>query len=116
MKVLVCGGRKFADANLLYRTLDRLHAEHGFTEVIEGGAIGADTLARNWARRRRIKVRTFHAQWFRYRKAAGPIRNAQMLDEGRPELVIAFPGGPGTRNMIEQARYHVTPFKVMEIK
>jgi len=45
----------------------------------------------------------FPADWSRHGKSAGPIRNRQMLIEGRPDIVVAFPGGKGTANMIKQA-------------
>jgi hypothetical protein len=46
----------------------------------------------------------YKAKWDKYGKSAGPIRNKKMLDEGKPDLVFAFPGGPGTNNMIKQAK------------
>ena len=104
MIVLICGGRSFEDGDFLYSELDRLHAEQPFTAVIHGAARGADTLAGQWAASRDILVQSYRADWKRYgNRAAGPIRNRRMLDEGMPDLVIAFPGGRGTRDMIEQA-------------
>jgi hypothetical protein len=74
--------------------------------VIAGGARGADTLAVQEARARKppIPVRVYPADWRRHGKAAGPIRNQQMLDEGAPDLVLAFPGGGGTADMVRRAR------------
>ena len=103
MKVLVCGGREFHDAQYLETKLDELHDEHSFTLLIEGGAHGADSLAGKWADARGIKRRTYMADWESLGRKAGPIRNKQMLDEGEPDLVIAFPGGRGTDNMCAQA-------------
>lgn len=117
MRVLVCGGRNYGRTDLqgltpvdclaqvckaifLVFTLDTI----GITKVIEGGALGADRAARVWAINRVVPFVTIKADWKRYGPAAGPIRNAQMLDEGRPDLVVAFPGGSGTKNMIKQAR------------
>lgn len=104
MHVLVCGGRDFQNKDFLEGTLDRLNNFVKINEIIQGGAPGADKLAREWARERNIKINTFYAQWIKYGLAAGPIRNQQMLDEGKPNLVIAFPGGKGTANMIELAK------------
>lgn len=113
MRVLVCGSRHFSDKKLLEETLD------GFdiTEIVEGEARGADILARGYAEERSIPVRAFPADWERYGKAAGPIRNKQMLVEGQPELVIAFrgPNSRGTKNMINQAEKAGIPVKVVEI-
>lgn len=104
MKVLVFGGRDFTDYEALCRALDVIHAERGFTQVIHGNAFGVDRLAGAWARERGIPVRKFPADWKRYGPSAGPIRNAEMLVEGQPDLGVAFPGGAGTRNMRRQAK------------
>lgn len=98
MKVIVCGGRSFVNYDALERYLDTLHALHRFTLVMHGAARGADSLADHWAKSRHIDVKRFHADWKLHRKAAGVIRNQEMLDEG-PAMVIAFPGGKGTANM-----------------
>jgi YspA, cpYpsA-related SLOG family len=113
MKVLVCGGRDYGDLMALFRTLDGLHAACSFSEVIEGGARGADTMAGQWARARGIELRIFPAEWQRYGRAAGFERNRRMLVEGRPEMVVAFAGGAGTRMMVGLARQ--AGVKVMEV-
>ena len=87
MKVLVCGGRQFDDVESLASRLSEIHRDQGITEIIEGGAVGADTLAREFGEHRGIPVRTFPADWDTHGRAAGPIRNRQMLEEGRPDLV-----------------------------
>lgn len=105
MKVLVCGGRDFNDPLTLGSWLGGAHKNHGpITLLIEGGAAGADFMARKFAEWQGIPVKTFPADWKRHGKAAGPLRNKQMLDEGKPDVVIAFEGGRGTRNMVEQAK------------
>ena len=109
MRVLVCGGRDFDDMAMVERVLGEVE----ITELIEGGAKGADTLARTWAKDNEIPVRTFKADWGRYRKGAGPIRNRQMIDEGKPDLVVAFPGGSGTANMIGLARAAGLPLRLV---
>lgn len=113
MRVLVCGSRHFNDMVLLTRVLDDIT----ISEVIEGEARGADTLARTWAELRGIPVRKFPADWNKHGKAAGPIRNKQMLDEGKPDLVVAFlaPDSRGTKNMIDQATKAGVPVKVINI-
>lgn len=104
MKVLVCGGRDFSDVHLLSVTLGAILEGAGITEIIHGGASGADTLAGRYAVRKGIPVTVFPADWKAHGKAAGPIRNAQMLSEGRPDMVVAFKGGRGTDDMIRQAK------------
>lgn len=103
MKVLVCGGRDYDDWPKMKEELDALHETRIFTEVIHGAADGADRLSGVWARWYGIKESPYPADWKKHKKAAGPIRNKQMLDEGKPDLVIAFKGGTGTANMISQA-------------
>jgi predicted Rossmann-fold nucleotide-binding protein len=103
-RVLVCGGRNYADRAAIYASLDNLHAEHEFTVLIAGGARGADTLAAQWAQDRGIPTQVYTAEWESLGRKAGPIRNQRMLTEGKPDLVVAFPGGKGTANMVAQAR------------
>jgi hypothetical protein len=99
-KVLVCGGRTYKDWDLAMTILDLLMPD----AIVHGGAKGADTLAGEWAALRKKEVHAHPARWDLYRGAAGPIRNKEMLDK-HPDLsvVVAFPGGDGTDNMIEQA-------------
>jgi hypothetical protein len=104
VRVLVCGGRKFSNEALLRATLDRLHRARVFNTLIEGDAIGADRMAGAWAEAQGIAHLTFKADWDGLGSKAGPIRNQQMLVEGRPDLVVAFPGGSGTAHMVRLAR------------
>ena len=104
LRVLVCGGRAYSDAAFLTYFLDQLHALTPIGLVIHGKAPGADTLADMWARKRGISVHAFAAQWEKFGKRAGPIRNQAMLDKGQPDLVVAFPGGVGTADMMARAK------------
>lgn len=103
VRLLVCGGRDYADREAVFKALDYIHERRVVTCIIEGGAKGADALAREWAESRKIPHQTFNADWKTHGRAAGPKRNTQMLKEGKPTAVVAFPGGPGTMNMIMQA-------------
>lgn len=104
MIVLVCGGRNFVDYDLLAGYLDGLHRCRPITKIIHGAARGADSLAGRWAQELGIASRAFPADWKAHGRGAGPIRNQQMLDEGRPESVVAFPGGRGTADMVRRAK------------
>ena len=99
MRLLVCGGRNYQDGNTVWAILWALHPE----VVIHGAAKGADKLAGDWAVEMQVPCDEFHADWTSHGRAAGPIRNARMLAEGKPDLVLAFPGGSGTENMVKQA-------------
>jgi hypothetical protein len=103
LKILVCGGRDYNDHEFLFRALDHVHKDKGpVTGVIHGGASGADGLAGAWATAARIPVTAVHAKWNLYGKAAGPLRNREMLGL-KPDLIVAFPGGRGTEDMCRQA-------------
>ena len=82
MKVLVCGGRQFDDVATLASRLSEIHRDHTITEIIEGGATGADTLARKFGEQSGIPVRTFPADWERHGRAAGPIRTDRCSRKG----------------------------------
>jgi len=113
VRLLVCGGRNYSDREKLFAALDAIHAATPVTVVIHGGASGTDALAGAWATERGIMVQVFEADWPSHGRAAGPIRNQAMLLEGRPDLVVAFPGGRGTGNMMGQAR--VAGMRVVDI-
>ena len=72
MKVLVCGGRDFADYDLLKTVLSALHVTRGISIVIHGGATGADMLASRWAGTHMIPGGVYPADWKAHGKAAGP--------------------------------------------
>jgi hypothetical protein len=115
MRVLVCGSRDWTDAPELERVLDKVASVVRVDTVIEGEQRGADLLARAWADARGVAVDPYPAEWGRLGKPAGRIRNRRMLNEGRPDLVIAFPfpSSVGTLDMIEIARGAGVPVWVM---
>ena len=97
MRVLVCGGRDYWEKKKVYSTLRSLTID----VIIHGMCNGADTLADDYAREHGIPTLPFPADWGQFGAAAGPIRNRKMLRDGMPDLVVAFPGGPGTANMVK---------------
>lgn len=113
MRVLVCGSRDFNDYNKLKEELDAFR----ITEIIHGMARGADTLGGEYAKSNDIRLRTFLPRWDLYGKAAGPIRNAEMLKRGQPDLVIAFrgPNSRGTQDMINQARKAEVLVRIIDV-
>lgn len=114
MRLLVCGGRRYLDCYTVNWFLDDFARRMGITLLIEGGATGADKLARDWATTHGVAVKTFavsQQEWDTLGKKAGPLRNQKMIDEGRPDHCIAFPGGRGTADMVNRclrARIPVT--------
>lgn len=102
-KVLVCGGRDYDNRDQLFRVLDAAHMANPIILLIHGDAKGADALAKEWAHNSGVFCQAYPANWKELGKAAGPIRNRLMLEDGKPHIVIAFPGGSGTADMIKRA-------------
>jgi hypothetical protein len=124
-RVVVFGGRDFNDQPMLDSALDDFHRDCGIAVLIEGEARGADLRAKAWAKKRGVRVEEYPAPWDdiehpdarvmtrrdgkKYDANAGPRRNQQMIDEGRPDCGIAFPGGSGTANMAEKCELAGVP-------
>ncbi len=125
MKLLVCGSRTFNQIDRLHRVLNAYATVYGNLVIIEGGAKGADRMARQWAEFPGVEVVSCPAEWSehdpawcpgepcqrrsggRYCIAAGRRRNQQMLDLG-PDVVVAFFDKPwrtsrGTADMVRRA-------------
>ena len=101
MRVLVCGGRKYGFVDKMYQGLDELEQ---IDIIISGHASGADKMGEMYADERGIETEVYPAQWKVYGRSAGFKRNTQMLVEGKPDLVVAFPGGVGTAMMMRIAK------------
>ena len=107
MRVIIAGGRDFQPSDQHWKALDRIHATHGIDRVLSGAARGADIFGERWAASRRIEIARFPAEWAKFGKKAGPMRNEMMAEAG--DALIIFPGGKGTRNMVIQARRYELP-------
>ena len=105
MKVLICGSRDWKNREIICSWLSKLQ-NWRFDTVIEGEAKGADSIARDEAEKMGVVILKFPADWNKYHKAAGVIRNKQMLEEGRPDLIVAFhdniENSKGTKDTIQQ--------------
>lgn len=101
MRILVCGGRDYNNWWRVKKVLDNLVEEHAPDKVVivHGDAPGADTLADRWAELRGHDTAKFPADWGKYGRSAGPIRNREMLYKGSPDIAVSFPGGRGTEHM-----------------
>lgn len=127
-RAIICGGRDRSEAIWIFAELDKLHEKRRFTLIVEGGQRsyetergkktcvgGADYWANRWALSRCVETVTVAARWAELGDRAGPIRNQAMLDEFKPiELVVAFPGGAGTADMVRKA--HAAGIEVVEIR
>ena len=110
MKILISGDRNWTNHQLIASSIIKeildLKLEYWQVTLIHGCARGADTLAGKIARHLGMKVLEFPAEWDKYGKSAGPIRNRQMLNE-KPDLVLAFHNdignSKGTKDCILEA-------------
>lgn len=115
-RLLVTGDRNWKDRDYLFSILDDIMLYYGITHLIEGCARGADRLSEEWATTRNVSISHFPAEWDKYNKAAGPIRNRQMLKEGKPDMVVAFHKSlntsKGTKDMVLASRKEGLPVHV----
>ena len=100
MKLIIAGGRNFKDKEFMFTLLNSLHPR--VTEVVCGGATGADTLGAMWAEQNKIPIIYFLPRWEAFGKSAGPIRNRTMAEYA--DACALFPGGKGTESMFNEAR------------
>lgn len=98
-EIIVTGGRDYSNRGTIQKTLGLFH----IGLLIQGGASGADLLAKEYAEDYDVKCITVEADWTKHGRAAGPIRNREMLLKYPNAIVIAFPGGRGTEDCIRQA-------------
>lgn len=101
MKLIIAGGRDFKFGDNEIATLDNIWFYEKVTEVVSGGAPGADACGEKWADNNAIPVTRFDADWGKHGRAAGPIRNAEMAKYA--DAVALFPGGRGTDSMYNEA-------------
>lgn len=112
VRVIIAGGRNFSNVMLFRNTIRKYLSDiEDEIEIVSGGCSGADTMGEWFAEDNDLKLTVFEADWDKYGKAAGPIRNEQMAKyaaESDRGILIAFPIGksPGTRNMIKLANQY----------
>jgi hypothetical protein len=99
MDIILTGGRGYPDRKKVWSVLDLLD----FNLLVQGGATGADMHGYDYCNFHSIECRTKKADWEKHGKAAGPIRNVEMLEEFPNAIVVAFPGGRGTENSVKEA-------------
>lgn len=105
--VVVTGGRDYKDNATVGEVLDEVAP----TAVVHGGAPGTDTLCAQWARAHGVTSRTYPAPRQTHGNSAGPVRNQAMLDCERPDLLVAFPGGKDTADMMRRAQNAGIPIR-----
>jgi hypothetical protein len=130
MRILVCGDRNWTDKRMIGEVLIGEAIDATFplfgrenVVIIHGASRGADSIAGEWVARwssHNVTEEVYPANWEKYGRAAGPIRNQQMLDEGKPDLVLAFhddfENSKGTKDMVTRARKAGIKVKVLSHK
>jgi len=115
LRILICGSRTWTDKQTIERYIQTLPKD---TVIIEGECRGADRMAREIAEKYGLQIFGLEAEWKKYGKKAGPIRNEEMIKYGKPEIVIAFHNNiaesKGTKNMLMLAKKHNIPVKVIK--
>jgi hypothetical protein len=128
VRVLVCGGRNYADSSFVSYVLDAVHAKKSITLIIHGCASGADTFAEKWAAQTpNCTAYGVPTDWKKHGDKAAAVRNRLMLEHGKPDLVLAFETGEGSRGLVntasatglkvifaEQLRHHFEPLTVAQ--
>lgn len=105
IKIIVTGGRNFENTQFVFDTMHRIRRlltldEEEQLVIIHGGARGVDSIVEQWTQFNFLESIVYLADWNTHGKAAGPIRNREMLDNHDDvDIVLAFPGGPGTNHM-----------------
>lgn len=117
MKIIFCGDRNWKNAILVGQVMGKLRDYLGDFTVIQGCARGADTCAFNMAVWQGLPHEEFPADWDKHGKAAGPIRNRQMVNEGKANAVVAFhndiQSSKGTKDMVKYALEKELPVHIV---
>ena len=123
MRILFCGSRDVDENSqlglLIWRTLLMINDEYGdIATIVHGNARGVDRTVDSWAKHLGLTVEAHDADWATHKKAAGPIRNREMLATGI-DYVYAFTNKPlanskGTADMVDIARRAGIPTFVTE--
>lgn len=90
MKILICGDRNWNNFDLIFNTIKKFVDNYGVITIVQGECKGADRMGKLVAQRFKIPCKGYPADWGKYGKKAGPMRNEQMLVEECPDIVIAF--------------------------
>jgi hypothetical protein len=117
MKLAIVGSRYFIDYEIFTKALNKILNEwkDDIELVISGGAKGADTLAEKWAHEHKIEIMIFPADWKRYGRAAGPIRNTKIINESTHLIAFAAISSKGTLDTINKAKAKGLKIRIVHI-
>lgn len=114
MKVCIAGSRTVTDYVMLLTAIER--SGYTISEVVCGMAVGVDLLGEKWAIANNIPIKSMPADWNRYGKRAGPMRNADMADYSDAAILLWDGSSPGTKNMISCMTKRNKPYYLMLAK
>lgn len=117
MKLLVCGSRTIDDAIFIKNAIDTLICDQNWNKqditIIQGEAKGVDSIAKLWAKFNKLPVESYPAEWDKYGKRAGFIRNEVMVKLCDYCLILWDGESHGTKNDIELCKKHNKPYKLI---
>jgi len=113
MKLAIVGSRSFNNYNLLKSDLDNFRKDHDVTEIISGGARGADTFAERYAEENKIKLTVYYADWEKHGKAAGYIRNHDIIKNCDYCMAYWDDVSKGTANSIQLCGVYNKPCRIV---
>lgn len=112
MKLLIAGSRTIPADNL--KLISDIICDHpwffneSIIEIVSGKALGADRLGENWAKKYHIPIKYFPANWNKYGKSAGHIRNKEMAEYCDKGIIIV------DSNLMEKSKGSMNMIKNME--
>ncbi len=115
MKVIVAGSREFENYEMLKNKLDKLLVNQKEIQIVSGGCRGADKLGERYAKEKGYSLKIFKANWDKYGKKAGPLRNRKMAEYANGLVAFYKEGSKGTKNMIEEARKRNLKIRIIKI-
>ena len=102
MKVIIAGSRIFQDYEVVKKAIEE--SGYPITEVVSGCALGVDSLGEHWGIKNNIPIVRFHAEWTKYKKASGPIRNQKMAEYGDALIAVWDNESRGTGDMVRRMK------------
>lgn len=114
-RLVVAGSRDFNDYTLMSAELDKLLSGKTNITIVSGTARGADRLGERYAAEHNLRIERFPAEWEKYHKGAGPIRNAKMVQSADAVIVFWDNESSGTKNIIECARKQDIPYRIVRV-
>ncbi len=117
MRLLICGSRDWINKSIIKHEVELLHTNSRIEVIIHGGCRGADLLGAKVAQELNIPIEEYIVDWNKYGKSAGPRRNQKMIDDGKPDFVLAFhddiDSSKGTLDMILRSQKHKINYKIV---